>query len=73
MTATGELVRLEVRPTRKDRVILERFAPGAILAAIAPASFFYRVELNGEMKTCTPDPLKARDVFRETCRWAVKA
>jgi hypothetical protein len=74
MTLPGELVTLEVRPTRKDRVILEKFRPGAILSMIAPAvSFFYRVTVNGEMKTCTPDPLRAREVFRECCRWACKA
>jgi hypothetical protein len=71
MITTGDLVRLEVRPTRRDRVTLEKFQPGALLAALAPASFFYRVTLNGEMKTCTPDPLKARAAFRESCRWAV--
>lgn len=67
----GELVRLEVQPTRRDRVTLEKFKPDALLAALSPASFFYRVELNGEMKTCTPDPVRARDVFRDACRWAV--
>jgi hypothetical protein len=71
MIAAGELVRLEVCPTRRDRVTLEKFVPGALLAALAPASFFYRVSVNGEMKTCTPDPLRARDVFRDSCRWAV--
>jgi hypothetical protein len=71
MITTGDLVRLEVRPTRRDRVTLEKFQPGALLAALAPASFFYRVTLNGEMKTCTPDPLRARAAFRESCRWAV--
>jgi hypothetical protein len=71
MIAAGELVRLEVQPTSRDRVTLEKFRPGALLAALAPASFFYRVTLNGEMKTCTPDPLRARAAFRESCRWAV--
>jgi hypothetical protein len=71
MIAAGELVRLEVQPTNRDRVTLEKFRPGALLAALAPASFFYRVSINGEMKTCTPDPLKARAAFRESCRWAV--
>ena len=71
MIAAGELVRLEVRPTRRARVTIEKFQPGALLAALAPASFFYRVTLNGEMKTCTPDPLRARAAFRDCCRWAV--
>jgi hypothetical protein len=71
MITTGDLVRLEVRPTRRARVTIEKFQPGALLAALAPASFFYRVTLNGEMRTCTPDPLRARDVFRDSCRWAV--
>jgi hypothetical protein len=72
MTATGELVAVEVRPNRKARIILEKFAPGPILAMVAPASsFFYRVSINGDMRTCTEDPLKAREVFRECCRWAV--
>lgn len=71
MISAGELVRLEVQPTRRNRVTLEKFRPGALLAALSPASFFYRVSLNGEMKTCTPDPLKARAAFRESCRWAV--
>jgi hypothetical protein len=71
MIAAGELVRLEVQPTRRDRVTLEKFQPGALLAALAPASFFYRVSINGEMKTCTPDPLRARAAFRDCCRWAV--
>jgi hypothetical protein len=71
MITAGELVRLEVRPTRRDRVTLEKFRPGALLAALAPASFFYRVTVNGEMRTCTPDPLRARAAFRDCCRWAV--
>jgi hypothetical protein len=74
VTATVDLVRLEVRPTRRVRIVLERFAPGAILAALHPAvSFFYRVTENGEMKACTPDPVAAREAFREACRWAAKA
>jgi hypothetical protein len=74
MNLSGELVTVEVRPTRKDRVILEKFHPGAILSMLSPAvSFFYRVTVNGEMKACTPDPLRAREVFRESCRWACKA
>jgi hypothetical protein len=69
---TGELIRLEVRPTRKTRVVLEKFQPGALLASLAPGfSFFYRVKINGEMRSCTEDPLKAREVFRDSCRWAV--
>lgn len=69
---TGELIRLEIRPTRKTRISLERIRPGKLLASIHPGfSFFYKVEMNGEMRTCTPDANKARKVFRESCRWAV--
>lgn len=70
----GELVKIEVKPTRKTRVVLEKFRPGALLASLAPASsFFYRVTLNGEMRSCTEDPIKAREAFRDSCRWAVTA
>jgi hypothetical protein len=71
MITAGELVRLEVRPTRRDRVTLEKFQPGALLSALSPSSFFYKVSINGEMRTCTPDPMEARAAFRESCRWAV--
>ena len=70
---TGDLVRLEIRPTRRTRIILEKFKPGALLAQLAPPgfSFFYRVSLNGELKCCTEDPLEARESFRDSLRWAV--
>jgi hypothetical protein len=68
----GELVRLEVRPTRKTRVSLEKYRPGKLLASLHPGFlFFYRVEINGEMRSCTPDANKAREAFRDSCRWAV--
>jgi len=73
MTAAGELVRLEVWPTRKTRVILEKLKPAWLLAMHPGVSFFYRVEVNHDTKTLTPDPSRARDVFRESCRWAAKA
>ncbi len=73
MIATGELVRLEVRPTRKTKVTLARHKPVWLLAINPGVSFFYRVEMNGKMQACTEDPMKAREVFRECCRWAVKA
>jgi hypothetical protein len=68
----GELVRLEIRPTRRTRIVLEKFRPGQLLSALAPGfSFFYRVTLNREMKSCTQDPMEAREAFRDACRWAV--
>lgn len=73
MIAGGELVRLEVWPSRKTRVILEKLKPAWLLAMHPGVSFFYRVEVNNDTKTLTPDPSRARDVFRESCRWAAKA
>ena len=72
---TGDLVRLEIRPTRRTRIILEKFKPGALLAQLAPPgfSFFYRVTLNGEIKSCTEDAMEARESFRDCCRWSVTA
>jgi hypothetical protein len=68
----GDIMRLEVQVTRKRRVSLEKFRPGSLLASLAPGfSFFYRVNLNGEMRSCTEDPEKAREAFRDCCRWAV--
>lgn len=72
MIIIGDIMRLEIRPTRRTRIVLEKFRPGALLAALSPGfSFFYRVEINGEMRTCTNDPLEAREVFRDACQWAV--
>jgi hypothetical protein len=71
---TGELVKIEVQPTRLTRVVLEKFVPGPLLSSLAPAaSFFYRVTLNGELKACTENPVEAREAWRDCCRWAVTA
>jgi hypothetical protein len=72
-TATGELVRLEVWPTRKTRVVLEKRQPSWLMALHPGSSFFYTVEVNNRHEACTPDPLKARQVFRDCCRFACKA
>ncbi len=72
MIATGELTRLEVWPSRKTRVVLEKLTPSWLLAMHPGVSFFYRVEVNHDTKTLTHDPLRAREVFRESCRWACK-
>ena len=73
MSGAGDIVRLEVWPSRKTRVILEKLKPAWLLAMHPSVSFFYRVEVNHDTKTLTPDPVRARDVFRESCRWASKA
>ena len=72
MTVSGELVRLEVWPSRKTRVILEKLTPSWLLAMHPGVSFFYRVEVNNRTQAFTPDAVKAREVFRESCRWACK-
>jgi hypothetical protein len=70
----GELVRLEIRPTRRTRIVLEKFRPGQLLSALAPGfSFFYRVSLNGEMRSCTNDPMEAKEAFQDACRWTLTA
>ena len=72
MITTAEIVRLEIRPTQRTKIVLEKFRPGQLLSALAPGfSFFYRVSLNGELKCCTEDPLEARESFRDSLRWAV--
>jgi hypothetical protein len=73
MSTVGELVRLEVWPTRKTRVVLEKRQPSWLLALHPGASFFYTVEVNNRHEACTPDPMKARQVFRDCCRFACKA
>ena len=73
MIPAGELTRLEVWPSRETRVILEKLTPAWLLALHPGVSFFYRVEVNNDTRTLTPDPVRARDVFRESCRWASKA
>ena len=72
MIATGELTRLEVWPSRKTRVILEKLKPSWLLAIHPGVSFFYRVEVNNRTQAFTHDPVKAREVFRDECRWACK-
>lgn len=73
MIAGGELVRLEVWPSRKTRVILEKLRPSWLLALHPGVSFFYRVEVNNVTQAFTEDPIKARNVFRDECRFACKA
>ena len=65
-----EIIELEIRKGR-HRLIMQKVIPGPLLkAAVAsPVSFFYRITLNGSLRTFTHNPREAQAVWRDDLRW----
>jgi hypothetical protein len=65
-----ELIELEIRKGR-HRLIMQKVVPGPLLkaAVAAPVSFFYRITLDGSLRTFTHNALEAQAVWREDLRW----
>ena len=65
-----EIIELEVRKGR-HRLIMQKVVPGPLLKAAveAPVSFFYRITLDGSLRTFTHNPREAQAVWRDDIRW----
>ena len=65
-----EIIELEIRKGR-HRLIIQKVIPGPLLkaAVAAPVSFFYRITLDGSLRTFTHNSYEAQSVWRNDLRW----
>jgi hypothetical protein len=70
LTMNREIIELEVRKGR-HRLIMQKVVPGPLLkaAVAAQVSFFYRITLDGSLRTFTHNPREAQAVWRDDIRW----
>jgi hypothetical protein len=64
-----DIVSLELRKGH-SRLLLEKVAPGPLLAAVhGGVSFFYKITLDGSLRCMTHDRDEARAIWRGCHRW----
>jgi len=65
-----EIIELEIRKGR-HRLVMQKVIPGPLLKAAysSPVSFFYRITLDGSLRTFTHNPKEAQEIWREDLRW----
>ena len=64
-----EIISLEIKRGR-SRLILEKVAPGPLLAALhSGVSFFYKITVDGSLRCMTADRDEARAIWRGCHRW----
>ena len=64
-----DIVSLELRKGH-SRLLLEKVAPGPLLAAVhGGVSFFYKITLDGSLRCMTSDRDEARASWRGCHRW----
>jgi len=70
LTMNREIIELEIRKG-SHRLIMQKVVPGPLLkaAVAAPVSFFYRITLDGSLRTFTHNVLEAQAVWRDDLRW----
>jgi hypothetical protein len=70
LTMNREIIELEIRKGRHC-LIMQKVIPGPLLkaAVAAPVSFFYRITLDGSLRTFTHNALEAQAVWRDDLRW----